>query len=49
MTIVLTDGKENAKDYIAMIERLGGEVTPEVADTVARKEAVKAEEAALSL
>ena len=49
MTIVLTDGKETAKDYIAMIEKLGGEVTPEVAETVSRKEAVREDEAVLSL
>lgn len=33
MKIILTDGAE-ARDYIEKIERLGGEVTPEVIKTV---------------
>ncbi len=41
MTIVLTNGAE-AREYMDRIERLGGEITPEVAEAVSQREAVKA-------
>ncbi|GEM_PF-5296262 len=40
MTIVLTNGAD-AREYMDRIERLGGEVTPEVVEAVAQKEAAR--------
>ena len=48
MKIILTDRAE-AKEYIERIERLGGEVTPEVAEAVAQKTAKQQEEVVMSL
>ncbi len=48
MKIILTDGAE-AREYIERIERLGGEVTPEVTETVAQKADRQQDEVVMSL